>query len=198
PIGLLEGDGVEGMQRGCDVVARRRLRSRSTSVFTPPCREALSAGSYAKACAVNRRVLGRAMSLQAWHIVPKIAEVDAWLLADAAKRRGVLAESHPELVFAVMRGEPLATRKRSAVGRAERAGLLEEAMGLDVLASLRVYRDAQGVTRQAVADDDALDAAALAWVAAGTRDEVESIATKPEADRWGLSMRICTRKPKVD
>ncbi|MEM9251567.1 MAG: DUF429 domain-containing protein [Planctomycetota bacterium] len=193
PIGLLEGDGVAGMQRGCDVAARRRLKSRSTSVFTPPCRGTLSARDYGEACEANRRVLGRAMSLQAWHIVPKIAEVDAWLLGDAPKRRRVLAESHPELAFAVMTGEPLATRKRSADGRAERANLLAEAMGVDVLAALGAWRESEGVTRQAVADDDALDAAVLAWVAAGMTDEVESIPAEAEVDRRGLPMQMIVR-----
>ncbi|MEO0966080.1 MAG: DUF429 domain-containing protein [Planctomycetota bacterium] len=193
PVGLLEGDGVGGAQRACDVAARRRLKSRATSVFTPPCREALSAKDYAAACAVNRAVLGRAISLQAWHIVPKVAEVDAWLLGDA-KRCDVLAESHPELAFAVMNGEPMATRKRSAEGRDERARLLGEAMGVDVLAALAAWREAEDVTRKAVADDDALDAAVLAWVAAGSRDEVESIPPEREVDRRGLPMRMVVRR----
>jgi len=195
PIGLLEGQGVAGVQRGCDVAARRRLGRRATSVFTPPCREALAAKSYEKACEVNRRVLGRAMSLQAWHIVPKVAEVDAWLLGDVKRRRVVLAESHPELAFAVMKGEPLGTKKRSKAGRAERAGLLGEAMGVDVLAVLSEWREREGVKRDAVADDDALDAAVLAWVAAPevAADTHETLPAEAEVDRRGLPMRMVVR-----
>jgi len=148
-------------------------------VFTPPCREALGAGSYEEACRVNRRVLERAMSLQAWHIVGKVAEVDAWLLGDLARRRGVLAESHPELAFAMMKGEPLATKKRSAEGRAERAGLLGEAMGVDVWAALAEWREREGVKRDAVADEDALDAAVLAWAEQDSARLSRSVAERP-------------------
>jgi predicted RNase H-like nuclease len=196
PIGLLEGDGVVGTQRGCDVEARRRLGRRSSSVFTPPCREALSAAGYAEACIINRRVVGRAISLQAWHIVPKVAEVDAWLLGDARRRPGVLAESHPELAFATLSGEPLGTKKRSAAGRAERAALLREAMGVDVAAALGQWRSRTGVRRRAVADDDALDAAVLAWAAAASADELVSIPSKAEHDRRGLPMQLVCRRVK--
>lgn len=206
PIGLLEGEGegegVEGVQRGCDVAARRLLGRRSSSVFTPPCREALSTGDYAAACAVNRRVVGRAMSLQAWHIVPKVAEVDAWLRPGGgetdAKRAGLLAESHPELVFALLSGEPMETKKRSAEGRAERAGLIDElARGGEVLAAIDAWRVGECVGRGVVADDDALDAAVLAWVASRPGREVEALPSPGEVDRRGLAMRMVVPGPTL-
>ncbi|MEO0586133.1 MAG: DUF429 domain-containing protein [Planctomycetota bacterium] len=201
PIGLLEGARVAGVQRGCDAEARRLLGRRSSSVFTPPCREALGAKDYDKACAVNRAVLGRAMSLQAWHIVPKVAEVDAWLQPGGrtdGKRAGALAESHPELVFAELSGEPMATKKRSADGRAERAGLLDRlAVGGDVLGALAAWRGIEGVGRGAVADDDALDAAVLAWVASRPAREIADLPSSAEVDRRGLPMRMVVPRPTL-
>jgi len=72
PIGLPEFGA-----RACDRAARKMLAPhRHTSVFSAPIRPVLSAPTYAGACAVRRRVEGRAMSKQAWNILPRIVEVD--------------------------------------------------------------------------------------------------------------------------
>ena len=62
PIGLIS---KAGGGRSCDAAARGVLKPlRHSSVFTPPCREALSADSYAEACRINLRVCGRKISKQ--------------------------------------------------------------------------------------------------------------------------------------
>ena len=102
---------------------------------------------FADALARNRAVLGVGLSLQAWHLVPKIREVDRAIAPSDQPR---VSEVHPESSFAAIAGAPLATRKTTAEGRAQRIGLLREVMqnvgdGLSV---------------------DALDACAAAWTAA--------------------------------
>src|SRR5205814_8621714 len=73
PIGLSD-DGP----RACDLAARRLLgRPRGSSVFPAPCRGALVATTYRRACTVSRRSVGVALSLECFNIVPKIREVDA-------------------------------------------------------------------------------------------------------------------------
>ena len=63
PIGLLD------VSRACDKAARKLLgQPRGTSVFASPCRAFLSEKNHAAAIAINRRVTGRGLSLQAWGI----------------------------------------------------------------------------------------------------------------------------------
>src|SRR3984957_6874929 len=63
PIGLLD------VSRACDKAARKLLgQPRGTSVFASPCRAFLSKKNHAAAIAINRRVTGRGLSLQAWGI----------------------------------------------------------------------------------------------------------------------------------
>jgi predicted RNase H-like nuclease len=103
PIGLPD----EG-RRSCDAEARRMLGPRRSSVFPVPVRSALAATSFAA-------VTG--LSIQGWHLVPKIREVDAcW--------EPRVREVSPELSLAVVAGEPMVHPKRTAEGRAERLAVL--------------------------------------------------------------------------
>ena len=45
-------------------------------MFPPPCRAVLVAQTYAEACAINRRKMGKRLSQQAFHIGKKIKQVD--------------------------------------------------------------------------------------------------------------------------
>jgi len=63
PIALPPND-----SRACDKEARKCLvRPRGSSVFPPPCRAVLVAQTYAEACAINRRKMGKRLSQQAFH-----------------------------------------------------------------------------------------------------------------------------------
>jgi predicted RNase H-like nuclease len=105
PIGLPESG-----RRACDSEARKLLGPRRSSVFPVPVRSALAATSFAE-------VTG--LSIQAWNIVPKIAEVDAcW--------EPHVFEVSPELSLAVVSGAPMAHPKRLPEGRAEREAVLDE------------------------------------------------------------------------
>ena len=178
PIGLSDGP-----PRACDRAARRRLGTRRASVFTPPMRAMLGMGSHAEASTYGRSVrAGGGLSIQAWNIAAKIAEVDA-AMTPAMQAR--MREGHPEVAFARLAGAPMTHSKRRAAGRAERLAVLA-AHGLEaagVLAAVTAERP-----RRAAADD-ALDACVLALtardVAAG-----RALVLGGERDARGLAMEI--------
>lgn len=114
PIGL-----PADRPRACDVEARARLGPRRSSVFPAPVRAVLGARDHADAVARSRAACGRGLSIQAWHLVPKVAEVDALVTPGDP-----VVEVHPELSLALLAGAPLTSRKREPAGRDERLRLL--------------------------------------------------------------------------
>lgn len=136
PIGLLDHG-----PRACDVEARRRLGPRRSSVFPTPLRPMLAATTYAEASAVA------GLSKQAFHLLPKIREVDALMTPDL---QHTIVEVHPELCFAALRGSPCQSPKRTAEGRAERRAAVTAPLD----------RPPRGA-----AWDDVLDACALVYTA---------------------------------
>lgn len=152
PLGLL-ADGW----RTADVLARRALGARGVTVFAIPPRAVWAAASYAAAGVTCRRLTGRGLSAQTWGLRARLLEADAFR-ADtvrAAAKVPLLYEVHPELAFGALAGAPLALSKHSASGLAARRSLLAGA-GI-VLPPGRVA---------GAAEDDVLDAAAVAWSAA--------------------------------
>ncbi|MCX4186481.1 DUF429 domain-containing protein [Methylophaga sp. OBS4] len=154
PVGLLEQALPGG--RMCDRAARRLLGPRRSSVFSPPARPALAAyPDYAAAVAVN----GAGISLPAWHILPRIGEVDSCMTPRLQRR---IMESHPELAFMSLAGSPMSHSKKSREGLVERMGWLRQHFG-------RHEPDVQALRkhfgRQRLAEDDILDACVLALVA---------------------------------
>jgi len=117
PIGLPWKGAPE---RKCDRQARKFLGfPRSASIFSPPCRESLYASSYREACSINRQILGKALSRQAWNLSPKIKEVNEFLLSHR-EALGVVRESHPEVVFKGLAGRSARYSKRHPLGYEER------------------------------------------------------------------------------
>lgn len=170
PLGLPAGRA----RRDCDEQAALRLGRARSSVFPAPPREVLAAGSYAEACATARRLTGRAISLQTFHITPKIAEWDG--LALPAR----VIEVHPELALRALAPETDFAPKKSARGAGQRiaalARFLDPAVALaDLPAGARL--------------DDVLDALAAAWSAARwARGEAEVLGA--ERDARGRPMRV--------
>ena len=155
PIGLPESGA-----RACDVAARRVLGPRrGSSVFPAPVRSVLAASSYEEACALHERADGRRLSRQAFHLLPKVREVDAALQADASLQDRV-REVHPEVAFAYLTGAPIAEKKRSREGRAVRTRAIESVWP----GVVSVMRDALEGER-GFAMDDLLDALVNAWSA---------------------------------
>jgi predicted RNase H-like nuclease len=180
PIGLYESG--RARMRPCDHIARQRLGKRACCVFIPPTRAMLCAESYAPL-----RMLG--LSVQAYHLIPRIRELDALLTPDLQAR---VWESHPELSFRAMTGAPIPHPKRTQTGQAARMDALRRALGEsgDALASLMAaFR--QQVAPKHAGIDDLLDACALAWSALRhTRGESELCLGDPAYDARGLLMAI--------
>lgn len=179
-------------KRHCDSEARRLLRYRSRSVFSPPCREASKAETYPRANAANRRALGSGLSKQTYAICQKIAEVDQVLRSKSAARRRV-REMHPELCFAALnKGVPMRSGKKTAGGRAERLRLLRKhAPGSPALLR-RVLRERR---RKDVQPDDVLDALVGLVVAAAPTIWHRRISANPARDRAGLRMEMVYAVP---
>jgi predicted RNase H-like nuclease len=166
PIGL-PARGV----RPCDVAARRYLaRPHAPSVFNAPVRAALAAvgerplgdgasreRAYRQACRLNEHASGSRLSRQSFELLPRIAEVDRRISPSLQRR---VREGHPELVFQVLAGRPLLTRKKTPDGLTERLRVLGAA-GLTF--DLVEVRSRLG--RGAVGADDVVDAAACAIAA---------------------------------
>jgi predicted RNase H-like nuclease len=173
PIGLSD-DGP----RACDVQARRLLGRAGSSVFPAPLRCVLDCADYADACAVSRRASGKALSVQAWNLVPAIRALDD-ALDDVPPDR--VREVHPELAFRAL-DDRVDAPKATARGLAQRIRALQPAM--DVL-------DALAAAPSGVPAVDALDACAAAWsarrIAVGRGESVGDGGT----DSRGRPMRIC-------
>lgn len=148
PIGLP----ING-SRAADVLARRLIGKRSSSVFSTPIRAALLAATHAEASALNREATGKGLSQQAYALRTKILEVDAW----ARTTHHQVIEVHPELCFATMAGRTLLHPKSTWAGVEERRSILTAA-GLDLPTDL-------GLAGELAAVDDVLDAAAVSWTA---------------------------------
>lgn len=156
PLGLL-GTGW----READRLARRALGRRGVTVFAIPPRAVWECQSYAEANRLCRELTGQGFSVQAWGLRRKIAEADQFRRSVAAAPGGIrLHEVHPELSFTALAGAPLPGTKHTSAGLAARRDLLARA-GITLPAKVA-----------GAAENDVLDAAAVAWsarrIAAGT------------------------------
>jgi predicted RNase H-like nuclease len=173
PIGLPAGE-----RRMCDHEVRAELGARRSSVFPTPARVVLGALDHVEACARSEALCGKRLSVQAWNLVPRIAELDSAMTPDLQAR---VVEAHPELAFSRLHGAPMAHPKRTPPGEAERRAVLVGA-GIDVPAG-RVRGSAV---------DDILDAAALALVAEAVAAGDAARMGDGARDARGLRMEIVT------
>jgi predicted RNase H-like nuclease len=191
PMGFLEQ--AEPGGRACEREARKLLKGKASSVFAVPARAALASPSYADALAINRASSDHALGLskQAWHLVPKMRELDALLESRPPLRKRIF-EAHPELAFARLNdGTPVLASKKNEAGRCQRLALLAKAGFKDADARWAEYRAAHGLRRADVGDDDAFDALAVCVTArriAG-RDAIV-LPSKPGRDARGVEMAV--------
>jgi predicted RNase H-like nuclease len=165
--------------RACDVAARALLGPRASSVFPAPVRPVLDAVDYVDACERSRATCGRALSKQAWAIVPRIADLDA-VLTPALQE--TIVEAHPELAFVRLSGGWLQS-KRTAAGAAARTAALEHWLPGAAEALAAAPRPARR--------DDAADALVLTWVALRRVADIATVLPAvPERDARGLRMEI--------
>lgn len=155
PLALPNG----ALRRDAEVLAAARLGPARSSLFPTPPAPVLAATSYAEACAVARAVTGKKISLQAWHIAPKIREFQGVVLPRS------VVEAHPELTFRTMAPRVAFASKKTARGAGQRIAALAGWVDPG-----RLLGDLPGAARL----DDVLDALATAWtaerVAAGTAE----------------------------
>lgn len=184
PIGLKTGGDGERLS---DTGARSVLKARKSSIFPVPCREVIYEETYEKACEVNERLTGKRISKQAWNIVPKIRDVDSFLIKNENFREKV-REVGPEICFQSFAGFPMKYPKKKVEGFLERKEVLASfcAFSDEVLRyALLKYR------RKDLAKDDILDAFAAALTAKmGSIYGFTCVPYKPETDIKGLKIQM--------
>ena len=181
PIGLPDTG-----SRDCDLAARERLGPpRASSVFPAPIRPILNATTHDSACAIGHAADGRGLSIQAWCILPKIKEVDAFMQSNGGKQ-GWIREVHPEVSFCYMNGGIAMTHKKSRhAGRNERMTLLMQHFGASMFNAIPLR--VSGI----YATDDLLDAFAALWSAERIFDgQAVTLPPNPLVDGTGLWMEI--------
>ncbi|MEO7979284.1 MAG: DUF429 domain-containing protein [Sporichthyaceae bacterium] len=162
-------------RRSCDLAAKRLLGRAHPRVFLTPPRGVLAATSYADASRRHRELVdGLGLSVQTWHLVPKIVEVDD--VADDPR----LLEVHPELSFLELGGDGPLPSKKTTDGRSARVAALAGWL--------------PGLTSSDVpTGDDGLDALAVAYSAARWLSGIaRTLPAVPPHDERGRPMRIVT------
>ena len=163
PLGLLAAG-----WRDADRLARQVLGRRGVTVFAIPPRPVWECATFAEANQVCRDLTGQGFSVQAWGLRRKIAEADAFRRRARPGPGGVqLYEVHPELAFAALAGAPLPGSKHTRAGLAARRALL-------AAAGLTLPPRVAGA-----AEDDLLDAAAVAWSARRIAAGQAAVLTSP-------------------
>ena len=142
--------------RPCDIEARKFLGHRSSTIFSPPCHDALYSTNYDEAKIINLKKTGKSISKQSWFLSKKIMETKNFI---KNQNNFVLKEGHPECSFAQYNGKPIAENKKGMHGILKR---------LEILAKLEfnVPELSQMIPKETkVGIDDLLDASILCWTA---------------------------------
>ena len=185
PIGLAS---AKNKIRNCEIEARKLLISkRKSSIFPVPCRESRNEKNYKEAREINFKVLGRGISKQTWFIMPKIKELDGFLI-DNRSSRSAIKESHPELSFKFLnKSVPLKHSKKTQNGIAERLKML---MSYNQRSSEIFKKALRTYMRKEVAKDDILDAMCLAISAKLSERSGHNIPANHMTDEFGIEMAI--------
>lgn len=188
PIGLIDSGQVG---RTCDTLARRLLSPfRHASIFTPPCRAALYAAP-SEASAINFQHTGKKLSLQSINIIPKIRELDTFLLQQAPAIQARFIEAHPELIFCGLnKTQSLQASKKTKEGIAKRLALVAQYFPV----VNKLYANIlENTRRKTVLADDIVDALGLAVagvLAQQSPENWEQIPFPLIYDSKGLPMRL--------
>ena len=147
PIGLNK----KNYLRTCDVLAKKYLgKAFQSSIFIPPLKSVLKCNTYQEANELSRKITGKGLSKQSWHLKSKISEVQ-----QISKLSNNVYEGHPECSFKMLKKEPLKGKKKSVSGIFERLDLLKR-VGLDPL-SVNLKLD----NNSSIKIDDVLDSMVL-------------------------------------
>ena len=172
-----------------DDLARKELGQKSSSIFPIPCRQAVYADSEEEQKQTNIRILGKSLSKQTVHIIPKIKELDEYLSLHPEYKNRIL-ESHPEVDFARLNGSVVMTRKKEYPGFSDRAAILKRYLPGKNLSGMW-----EMAKKLKCNPDDLLDAACLAVTATlAAGGMCETIPAEPEQDESGLYMKLTIPK----
>lgn len=187
PIGL----GDKTLTRDVDIFARDVLKPiRHQSIFMPPVREALQAGSYEAAKAINQSITGKMISIQSWNIAQKIKDADSFLLR-RPEYKSIVHEAHPEICFTYLNQGRIPVNRKNATngcGIEERLNIL-----LKYQENIRsVFEKATTAFKASqVKKDDIIDALCLAITAKyGLFYGFEKITGSNKMDAQAIEMSI--------
>jgi predicted RNase H-like nuclease len=173
PIGLPDSG-----RRQADVLARKALPGKTSSVFTTLTRASWAADTRDEAEEISRRTSGQGVPPYTFALRDKLLQVDAWVLTRPPVR---VVEVHPELCFAEMTGTPVLSKKREPQGALDRRAALTAA-GL----TPPPFYAGSGF-----AEDDLLDACAAAWTAVRcATGTAHSLPAEPEVFSDGIPAAI--------
>ena len=143
--------------RKADAEARTLLKSRASTIFSAPTKEALFSNSYTDACVINESICGKKISKQSWFLFSKIKE--ARTIFCNAHKKLKLYEVHPELSFMAMNDmKVIELGKKTDDGFKARYKLVKKLFPKFDFEKIRA-----NFKRGDVADDDILDAIAVLW-----------------------------------
>ncbi len=172
--------------RMADSLARKILGRRHACVFSPGVREVHDCHTYAQACEINRQLIDKKISVQYWGIVPKIREVDRFLLLNPSAL-GSIREAHPEVCFEKASAVSVKYSKKTPGGIRERLNIIKQYVpdGESVYnAALKAY------PRSVVGRDDIVDAMMLAVTGMASKGDLQSLPSPLERDEENMPMAI--------
>ena len=175
--------------RPADKDARKILKSLSLSstVFPAPCRNAVYKETRKEQNQENLKELGKKLTSQTISIIPKIREVDEFLLKNEGYKERLM-ESHPEVCFVSFSGYNHSSNKHSLYGIISRVELLAKHLPqvtLDLIATEEIKNNCKA--------DDIVDAICLAISARlHMRKNTERLplGQPPQKDAKGLPMQM--------
>ena len=188
PIGLPERTGIGG--RPPDIAARAVLRPRQSSVFAVPSRRAVMAADYAAACAIALETSEppRKISKQAWHLFPRIREIDTVMTPDLQNR---IFECHPEVAFWAMNGQQPVAEPKKVKSRPYEPGLALRRRLLAEAGFPAAFLTGTPFRPSAAGADDFLDACACCWTAGRVLEgTARTFPDAPPTDVRGLRQEI--------
>lgn len=179
PIGLRENSNAK---RPCDDAARWKLRpERHSSVFPVPVRAALHEESYEDAKKTQEDRTDGSLGVQSWGIADKIAELDTFLREIKPDAVRTIREAHPEVCFWALNEESATEYSKTGQPAAafwERIKILES---IDA-AIIDDVRDVSSDLDAKVANDDVIDAFALALTASPMTGSLRTLPNEPPTD----------------
>ena len=172
-----------------DQAAKKELGLKASSVFPIPSRSAVYEDSEERQKQANIKALGKSLAKQSIAIIPKIRELDTFLV-DHSEYQGKILESHPEVDFARLKGSVITISKKEVTGFIERENVLAEYLKVE---SLSWFIDK--AKELGCRPDDLMDAACLAVTGAmHAHGMSETIPENPEKDAKGLEMTMIVPK----